>query len=208
MLDDLYIVYSRFLFWSWGSWSIEFIIYTHYLAHTASIFFSSSIRARERKALDVVRSGKWMCLHQPLLVSFSFSYFFLLFPPYHLPLLLFSFLAPSSSHTFPIIRPPRKQTMEDWYGSLDASVPDLVSDYAGWELFGLEGDSFVLERLDDPALDFEGKVNISKQKQARRKRSWQVARWVSTPSCCIHGGEAFVEAAIHKVQLPHRLLWG
>lgn len=47
--------------------------------------------------------------------------------------------------------------MEDWYGSLDASVPDLVSDYAGWELFGLEGDSFVLERLDDPALDFEGK---------------------------------------------------
>ena len=61
--------------------------------------------------------------------------------------------------------------MEDWYGSLDTRVLDLVSDYAGRELFGLESDSFVLEFLDDPALDFEGKANISKQKQARRKRS-------------------------------------
>lgn len=61
--------------------------------------------------------------------------------------------------------------MEDWYSSLDARVLDLVSDYAGRELFCLEGDSLVLECLDDPALDFEGKANISKQKQARQKRS-------------------------------------
>lgn len=46
--------------------------------------------------------------------------------------------------------------MEDWYGSLDARVLDLVSDYAGRELFCLEGDSLVLECLDDSQLDFEG----------------------------------------------------
>lgn len=61
--------------------------------------------------------------------------------------------------------------MEDWYGSLDARVLDLVSDYAGRELFCLEGDSLVLECLDDPSLDFEGKkTNISKHRQARHEK--------------------------------------
>ena len=50
------------------------------------------------------------------------------------------------------------QTMEDWYAGLDARILDLVSDYAGRELFCLEGDSLVLECLDDPALDLEGKT--------------------------------------------------
>ncbi|ODM18496.1 hypothetical protein SI65_06367 [Aspergillus cristatus] len=45
--------------------------------------------------------------------------------------------------------------MEGWYSSLDSRSLDLVSDYAGRELFCLEGDSLVLECLDDPALDFE-----------------------------------------------------
>lgn len=45
--------------------------------------------------------------------------------------------------------------MEDWYGGLDSRVLDLVSDYAGRELFCLEGDSLVLECLDDSRLDFE-----------------------------------------------------
>lgn len=50
------------------------------------------------------------------------------------------------------------QTMEGWYADLDARILDLVSDYAGRELFCLEGDSLVLECLDDPVLDFEGKT--------------------------------------------------
>lgn len=53
--------------------------------------------------------------------------------------------------------------MEGWYSSLDSRNLDLVSDYAGRELFCLEGDSLVLECLDDSALDFEGKVDGLKQ---------------------------------------------
>jgi len=49
--------------------------------------------------------------------------------------------------------------MEGWYSSLDSRNLDLVSNYAGKELFCLEGDSLVLECLDDPALDFDGKVD-------------------------------------------------
>lgn len=48
--------------------------------------------------------------------------------------------------------------MEGWYADLDARILDLVSDYAGRELFCLEGDSLVLECLDDPVLDFERKT--------------------------------------------------
>lgn len=60
--------------------------------------------------------------------------------------------------------------MEDWYNSLDARVLDLVSDYAGRELFCLEGDSVVLECLDDPSLDFEGKANISRQASTLKEK--------------------------------------
>ncbi|GFG16677.1 uncharacterized helicase C694.02 [Aspergillus udagawae] len=45
--------------------------------------------------------------------------------------------------------------MREWYASLSSQVLDLVSDYAGQELFCLEGDSVVLQCLDDPALDFK-----------------------------------------------------
>jgi hypothetical protein len=47
--------------------------------------------------------------------------------------------------------------MRDWYVSLSSQVLDLVSDYAGQELFCLEGDSVVLQCLDDPTLDFKGR---------------------------------------------------
>lgn len=60
--------------------------------------------------------------------------------------------------------------MEDWYNGLNARVLDLVSDYAGRELFCLEGDSLVLECLDDPSLDFEGKTNISKQASTPKEK--------------------------------------
>ncbi|EAW09285.1 putative DEAD/DEAH box helicase [Aspergillus clavatus NRRL 1] len=44
--------------------------------------------------------------------------------------------------------------MRGWYSGLSAQVLDLVADYAGQELFCLDGDSLVLQCLDDPALDF------------------------------------------------------
>lgn len=46
--------------------------------------------------------------------------------------------------------------MDSWYASLTARVLDLVGDYAGRELFLLEGDSLVLHCLDDSRLDFQG----------------------------------------------------
>jgi hypothetical protein len=47
--------------------------------------------------------------------------------------------------------------MRNWYASLSSQVLDLVSDYAGQELFCLEGDSVVLQCLDDTTLDFKGR---------------------------------------------------
>jgi hypothetical protein len=48
------------------------------------------------------------------------------------------------------------EEISDWYALLDARVLDLVGDYAGRELFLLEGDSLVLQCLDDRRLDFHG----------------------------------------------------
>ena len=42
------------------------------------------------------------------------------------------------------------------YQRLSARRVDLVGDYAGNELFLLEGDSLLLNCLSDPLLDFDG----------------------------------------------------
>lgn len=47
-------------------------------------------------------------------------------------------------------------SIETWYSDLSAQVLDLVGDYAGRELFILDGDSLVLDSVDDNALDFDG----------------------------------------------------
>lgn len=47
-------------------------------------------------------------------------------------------------------------TLGDWYMSLSSTVIDLVGDYAGKELFLIEGDSLVLQCFDDSKLDFKG----------------------------------------------------
>ncbi|OJJ34147.1 hypothetical protein ASPWEDRAFT_112958 [Aspergillus wentii DTO 134E9] len=52
------------------------------------------------------------------------------------------------------------ENFEAWYTNLNSQVLDLISDYAGQELFCLEGDSVVLECLDDPALDFQNGYQI------------------------------------------------
>ena len=53
------------------------------------------------------------------------------------------------------------EEISDWYALLDARVLDLVGDYAGRELFLLEGDSLILQCLDDRRLDFYGTSRLS-----------------------------------------------
>ena len=44
----------------------------------------------------------------------------------------------------------------EWYENVRSRVVDLVGDYAGKELFLVEGDSLLLECFRDERLDFQG----------------------------------------------------
>ncbi|KAL8999974.1 MAG: hypothetical protein Q9188_005773, partial [Gyalolechia gomerana] len=46
----------------------------------------------------------------------------------------------------------------DWYGKLSTRRVDLVGDYAGQELFIVDGDGLLLRCFDDPDLDFDGMI--------------------------------------------------
>ena len=46
----------------------------------------------------------------------------------------------------------------EWYETVRSRVVDLVGDYAGKELFLLEGDSLLFECFGDNRLDFHGTV--------------------------------------------------
>ncbi|KAL9633232.1 MAG: hypothetical protein Q9164_004823 [Protoblastenia rupestris] len=46
----------------------------------------------------------------------------------------------------------------EWYGKLSTRRVDLIGDYAGNELFLVEGDSLLLRCLNDPELDFDGQL--------------------------------------------------
>ena len=46
------------------------------------------------------------------------------------------------------------------YGQTSSRRVDLVGDYAGKELFLLEGDSLLLHCFNDPRLDFGGKYPL------------------------------------------------
>ena len=46
------------------------------------------------------------------------------------------------------------------YGKLSVRRVDLVGDYAGQELFLLEGDSLLLRCFSDPDLDFDRKLQL------------------------------------------------
>jgi hypothetical protein len=61
---------------------------------------------------------------------------------------------------------PGTHSITRWY---DASKPmwiDLVGDYAGKELFLVEGDSLLRECFEDDRLDFDGKAPIPLLSQA------------------------------------------
>jgi len=51
-------------------------------------------------------------------------------------------------------RKKNQSTLSAWYASLYTRRVDLVGDYAGAELFLVEGDSLLLEAFSDPLLDF------------------------------------------------------
>lgn len=44
----------------------------------------------------------------------------------------------------------------EWYGKLPSRRVDLVGDFAGQEVFIVEGDGLLLRCFDDPDLDFHG----------------------------------------------------
>lgn len=48
--------------------------------------------------------------------------------------------------------------LQNWYLRLRTQTLDLVGDYAGKELFLLEGDSLLLQCFGDPKIEFEGKI--------------------------------------------------
>jgi ATP-dependent RNA helicase DDX60 len=48
-----------------------------------------------------------------------------------------------------------------WYDSLFSRRVDLVGDYAGNELFLVEGDSLLLHCFSDPRIDFNGKPALT-----------------------------------------------
>ena len=50
-----------------------------------------------------------------------------------------------------------EETLQQWYGRQSARRVDLVGDYAGKELFLLEGDSLLLHCFGDATLDFKCK---------------------------------------------------
>lgn len=47
--------------------------------------------------------------------------------------------------------------IQTWYQSLRTQSLDLVGDYAGNELFLIEGDSLLLQCFGDPKIELEGR---------------------------------------------------
>lgn len=55
----------------------------------------------------------------------------------------------------------RTHSVRSWYSSSRPLWLDLVGDYAGKELFLVEGDSLLRECFEDSRLDFDGKLTSS-----------------------------------------------
>jgi len=69
-----------------------------------------------------------------------------------------------------------------WYDSTRPRFIDLVGDYAGQELFLIEGDGLLREAFGDERLDFEGEQPTVLEKHLLIKRN----RWVPDTSCSLH----------------------
>jgi hypothetical protein len=51
---------------------------------------------------------------------------------------------------------PSPSEIGKWYSQVSSRFVDLISDYAGKEIFLIEGDSLLLECFSDPRIDFDG----------------------------------------------------
>ena len=56
-----------------------------------------------------------------------------------------------------------------WYNGLNPRYVDLVSDYAGREVFLVEGDAMLLDCFADGLIDFQGKFLSPSRSTAKRK---------------------------------------
>jgi hypothetical protein len=82
-------------------------------------------------------------------------------------------------------RQSEENSVLNWYGSILSRRVDLVSDYAGSELFIVEFDSLLLKCFSDPKLNFSGKywkfIPLKPQQSAHT-----MSRWLSTAPRGLH----------------------
>lgn len=94
-------------------------------------------------------------------------------------------------------------SIEKWYSTQTAQVLDLVGDYAGRELFLLDGDALVLDCVDDIALDFDGGLSFNRVTVSELTR---VSRWDSATPRCVECREISLSIEPLQVCLSHCLL--
>ncbi|CAG8926156.1 unnamed protein product [Penicillium salamii] len=84
--------------------------------------------------------------------------------------------------------------VREWYHRLDSRVFDLVGDFAGSELFIIEGDSLLLHCFADPKLDFNPGLQMLHatylveqviQKLRQRKCVFEIIFFAENARCCI-----------------------
>ena len=78
------------------------------------------------------------------------------------------------------------------YGRKSARRVDLVGDYAGKELFLLDGDSLLLKCFSDPQLDFDSSPSPPAKLLSQKLHPLILYRWLSTSSRCIRCGKLSV----------------
>ncbi|KAJ5782615.1 hypothetical protein N7457_004389 [Penicillium paradoxum] len=98
----------------------------------------------------------------------------------------------------------------DWYRTLNSRVVDLVGDFAGNELFIIEGDSLLLQCFSDKKLDFNPGFQVLHatylaeqllQKLQQRKCVFQVVFFTQNTPLCIPPG---IHGDLHKRYLLAR----
>lgn len=83
----------------------------------------------------------------------------------------------------------KQSELMDWYGKLPTRRVDLVGDYAGQELFIVEGDGLLLRCFDDPKLDLVGMSSV-----LYRHMNYSVAE-ISRAGCVSSVADSFQTAS-------------
>lgn len=96
--------------------------------------------------------------------------------------------------------------IQDWYKGLHMQRLDLVGDYAGNELFLLEGDSLLLQCFADPKIKLKGKLCRNFQVFLRLHWLTDTYQRFSITTCRLHSGTLPREPCAKTLQLPSYLL--